>query len=360
MEKDHNVPGASRLLVYLTEWEGNGGHLPVLRDIPGLVHHERIPDTRLVSYFFHPYPHAHANLKKALEGANVNSFYVSLPLAPSNHAALISIEGMTCNSCVKLIESTVSQMEGVEGINVSLRHKQGFLQFNPQLQTAVQIATAIYDMGFDANVTATYTHSSGRAASPAILETTPVTATGSVPDSGHCVVIDVDGMVCHSCVQNIETNIGKMKGVHEVKVSLSDKNARVQYNPSLTSPSKLCDAIEEMGFDAKVPGTTDTARTKGTFVAGMKPELGKLKTCCVGIDGMTCHSCVSLIESTVGEVRGVVGVSVSLPNKEAMIEYNDALVTLMDIRTSITSVGFTVTHTTGTYPCVIYIYVYVS
>ena len=347
MEKDHNVPGASRLLVYLTDGGGNGGSVPVLRNIPGLVRHEQIPDTRLVSYFFQPYPHAHANLKKALEGADVKSFYVSLPLGPSNHVALISVEGMTCNSCVKLIESTVSQIEGVEGIDVSLRNKQGFLQFNPQLQTAAQIATAIYDMGFDAHVTATFTHCSGRATSPAVLETTPVTAAGSVPERDHLVVIDVDGMVCHSCVQNIETNIRKMEGVHTIEVSLSDKNARIQYNPSLTSPSQLCDAIEEIGFDAKVQSATGSSNTGGTSVAGRKPEQGKLKTCCVGIEGMTCHSCVSLIESTVGEVRGVVGVSVSLPNKEAVVDYNDALVTLVDIQDSITSVGFTVTRTTG-------------
>ena len=178
-----------------------------------------------------------------------------------------------------------------------------------------------------------------------------MTAAGSVLVGSHFVVIDVGGMVCNSCVQNIEANIGEMTGVHEVKVSLGDKNARIQYNPALTTPSQLCVAIEGIGFSAKVQGAADNAETGGTFVAGRKPEQGILKTCCVGIEGMTCHSCVSLIESTVGEVKGVVGVSVSLPNKEATVEYNDALVTLEDIQDSITSMGFIVTRTTGTLAC---------
>ena len=70
--------------------------------------------------------------------------------------------------------------------------------------------------------------------------------------------MEVDGMVCHSCVQNIEMNIGKMTGVHEIKVSLSDKNARIQDDPSLISPSKLCNAILDIGLNAEVQGAVET------------------------------------------------------------------------------------------------------
>ena len=343
MEEELGAEGTTKLLVFFTEES-----VPLLRDVPGLVHQEEILNSRLSLYSFHPLPHVHANLKRALEDVNVRGVHVSLPLGPTNHAALLSVEGMTCNSCVKLIESTVSAMEGVGGIRVSLQHKQGFLQFDPQLQTAGQIATAIYDMGFDAQVTATYTHSSGRVASPAVLETTSLTVDtdAGLLESECVVVVEVDGMVCHSCVQNIEMNIGKMTGVHEIKVSLSDKNARIKYDPSLITPGKLCDAIEEIGFDAKVQGAAKTGTA--TFCkTGSQQEQGKLRMCTLGIEGMTCHSCVSLIESTVGDMKGVVGVTVSLANKKGTVEYNDALVTPEDITNTVNEMGFTVTHTTG-------------
>ena len=346
MEEELSAQGTTKLLVF-TDREGEECIVPVLRDVPGLVHQEKILNSRLTLYSFHPHPHVHTNLKKALEDVNVRGVHVSSPLGPTNHAALLSIEGMTCNSCVKLIESTVSAVEGVGGISVSLKHKQGFLQFDPQLQTAGQIATAIYDMGFDAQVTATYTHSSGRVASPAVLETTSLTVDtdAGLLESG-CVVVEVDGMVCHSCVQNIEMNIGKMTGVLEINVSLSEKNARIKYDPSLITPSKLCDAIEEIGFDAKVQGAVKTG-TATSCKTGSQQEQGKLRMCTLGIEGMTCHSCVSLIESTVGDMRGVVGVTVSLANKKGTVEYNDALVTPEDIRNTVNEMGFTVTHTTG-------------
>ena len=343
MEEELGAQDTTKLLVFVTE-----ENVPLLRDVPGLVHQEKILNSPLGLYSFHPHPHVHANLKKALDDVNVKGVHVSLPLGPTNHAALLSVEGMTCHSCVKLIESTVSAMEGVGGIRVSLKHKQGFLQFDPQLQTAGQIATAIYDMGFDAQVTATYTHSSGRVASPAVLETTSLTVDtdAGLLESGCVVEVEVDGMVCHSCVQNIEMNIGKMTGVHEINVSLSDKNARIKYDPSLITPSKLCDAVEEIGFGAKVQGAVKTG-TATSCKTGSQQEQGKLRMCTVGIEGMTCHSCVSLIESTVGEMRGVVGVTVSLANKKGTVEYNDALVTPEDISNTVNEMGFTVTHTTG-------------
>ena len=204
--------------------------------------------------------------------------HVSSPLGPTNYDALLSIQGMTCNSCVQMIESTISAMEGVKGIRVSLERKEGYLQFDPQLQTAGQIATAIYDMGFDAQVTATYTHSSGVVDSAVVLETTslPVEQEVVLPEGGHVVLVNVDGMVCHSCVQNIEMNIGKMTGVHEIKVSLSDKNARIQDDPSLISPSKLCNAILDIGLNAEVQGAVETG-TATSCKTGSQQEQGKLR-----------------------------------------------------------------------------------
>lgn len=33
------------------------------------------------------------------------------------------------------------------------------------------------------------------------------------------IVIGVEGMTCNSCVQTIEQHVGKMSGIHDVKVS---------------------------------------------------------------------------------------------------------------------------------------------
>ncbi len=268
---------------------------------------------------------------------------VTAALSPTSHTALVAVEGMTCNSCVKMIESTLSQREGVAGVRVSLKHKEAFVQFDPRLQSAQDLVTAIFDMGFDAEM-------------KIVLSPEAAESKGE-----EVVVIGVEGMVCHSCVQNIEANVGKIKGVKEVKVSLEGKNARVTYVPSLVGPKELSDAIEDLGFEAKLPGLQDLSQVPLGSNSGAlySPSSalsqddsllsGTKRVCSVGIEGMTCHSCVSLVESAVGEVSGVMGVSVSLPNKEGTVEYNNALVASGEIKKAVEGTGFVVTYIIGMY-----------
>ncbi|NXR52439.1 ATP7A ATPase, partial [Hippolais icterina] len=64
------------------------------------------------------------------------------------------------------------------------------------------------------------------------------------------VAIGVEGMTCNSCVQSIEQHLGKMDGIHNIKVSLEDKNAVIIYDSKLQTPVTLQEAICDMGFDA--------------------------------------------------------------------------------------------------------------
>ena len=67
----------------------------------------------------------------------------------------------------------------------------------------------------------------------------------------------------------------------------------------------------------------------------------------MGIEGMTCHSCVSLIESALRETQGVASASVSLQKKEGVIEYDPAVLAEADIKNVIDDVGFIVTQIKG-------------
>ncbi|XP_062440626.1 copper-transporting ATPase 1 [Rhea pennata] len=64
------------------------------------------------------------------------------------------------------------------------------------------------------------------------------------------IVIVVEGMTCNSCVQTIEQHVGKINGVHNIKVSLEKKNAVIIYDSKLQTPGTLQEAIHDMGFDA--------------------------------------------------------------------------------------------------------------
>ena len=311
------------------------------------------PNNRVISWLFDSKvmseDHFSNTLKSQLDSNGVSC--VLAPLSAENHVALISVEGMTCNSCVKLIESTVPSSDGVRGVKVSLEAKEAFVQFNPTMTTAEKVSTAIYDMGFDTEVKKIYkppasetSASGGRGwRDVVVVDVEPMVTSSGEEISYTCIA--VEGMVCHSCVSNIESNISKLDGVREVKVSLEDKNTRISYNPRLVNPDKLVSEIDSLGFEAKVSSGLVPQR-KGS----KSPEMGVLKVCCVGIDGMTCKSCVNLIESMLGDVEGVVSVQVSLALKEGTVEYNDALVSVDGITKAIDDMGFIVSYVTGELP----------
>lgn len=188
-------------------------------------------------------------LKAAVSSLHIKG-YVTSPLSQSNSAVIIAVEGMTCNSCVKLIESTLSsQSAGVKGVCVSLKRKEAFVEYDSSCTTSEEISTAIYDMGFDTIIKKNFSSSS-----PAVLnvESDPVST----------VVLCVTGMHCKSCVCNIETNVGKVNGVETVAVSLDEATATIRFKPSSVTISDLVSSIEDLGFEASLPTSDEEKKSK--------------------------------------------------------------------------------------------------
>uniref|UniRef100_A0A8C2K9H8 Copper-transporting ATPase 2 n=1 Tax=Cyprinus carpio TaxID=7962 RepID=A0A8C2K9H8_CYPCA len=78
---------------------------------------------------------------------------------------------------------------------------------------------------------------------------------------------------------------------------------------------------------------------------GLKHNLGhklvvKESEVKIRVQGMTCQSCVRSIEERIGSLEGVVGVQVSLSDKEASLRFNPATVTPEVLRKHIEDMGF--------------------
>ena len=237
---------------------------------------------------------------------------------------VLNVKGMVCTSCVNNIEANIGELNGVGEIRVSLYEKVARVSYHPNVLKPAQLCKAIKELGFDASVAESECDKTKFAES----------STCAVPIAAH-VDIEVEGMVCKSCVQNIEESLSKKKGVKEIKVSLKEKLASVTYDPKIINPRQVADAIDDLGFEA-TPLISEAA------VSSLSPSPKSLVSV-VGIDGMTCHSCVSLIESVIGEISGVTSVRVSLGNKEATIVYDSSEASSEGFKTSIEDMGFIVT-----------------
>ncbi|XP_069747857.1 copper-transporting ATPase 2-like isoform X2 [Narcine bancroftii] len=147
--------------------------------------------------------------------------------------------------------------------------------------------------------------------------------------------INIVGMTCQSCVQSIESQISKQNGIVSIKVSLKHNNAMVQYVATIITIQQVCEAINDMGFEAFLSDQNPLIENRVRFPDEM---MVKMK-----VEGMTCHSCVSSIESKIKKLQGVLQVIVSLNNQEAVIIYQPHAIQPEELQNQINEVGFQAT-----------------
>ena len=64
------------------------------------------------------------------------------------------------------------------------------------------------------------------------------------------VEVSIEGMSCMACVAKVKKTLSDLSGINEVKVSLENKSATIQYNPQNISLDKITQSIDEIGYKA--------------------------------------------------------------------------------------------------------------
>ncbi len=73
------------------------------------------------------------------------------------------------------------------------------------------------------------------------------------------VTIPVGGMTCAACQAGVQKALQRQPGVVDASVNLMTGSAAVTYDPALTRPEALVEAIRETGYEAEVPAAGRTA-----------------------------------------------------------------------------------------------------
>ncbi|XP_064339086.1 copper-transporting ATPase 1 isoform X2 [Camelus dromedarius] len=291
---------------------------------------------------------------KSSEGSQQRS-----PSHTNNSTVIFIIEGMHCKSCVSNIESALSTLQYVNSIVVSLENRSAVVKYNASLVTPETLRKAI------------------EAISPGQYRVSSISEIESIPNSPSSsslqksplnvvsqpltqeTVINIDGMTCNSCVQSIEGVISKKPGVKSIRVSLANGNGTIEYDPLLTSPETLRQAIEDMGFDASFSDTneplvviaqsssemplltaTNEFHTKMMTPVHDKEEAKTSSKCYIQVTGMTCASCVANIERNLRREEGIHSVLVALMAGKAEVRYNPAVIEPPMIAEFIRELGF--------------------
>ncbi|GAB1602862.1 copper-transporting ATPase 1-like isoform X1 [Argonauta hians] len=252
------------------------------------------------------------------------------------HQCIINIKGMTCNSCVTIIQNTISEKIGINQIVVSLENNNAVVKYDPEKFSPESIAEAIDDMGFEAEVS-----KGDNPVASNLIET---------------VVINIMGMTCKSCQSTIQMKISEHSSVKNIIVSLKDNNAVIEYYPDTTSPTDLVNAINDMGFIASVAdqqnknnlalnNETNVAIDVGSSIVHFSSnddavENIEYEKCFFVVTGMTCASCVALIENNVSKIEGIKNVLVALMSQKAEVKYDPAYILPSQIANKISALGF--------------------
>ncbi|XP_014651986.1 PREDICTED: copper-transporting ATPase 1 isoform X2 [Ceratotherium simum simum] len=281
------------------------------------------------------------------------------PSYTSDSTVTFIVDGMHCKSCVSNIESALSTLQYISSIVVSLENRSAIVKYNASLVTPETLRKAIEAVSpgqYRVNITSEV-ESTSNSPSSSSLQKIPLNIV-SQPLTQE-TVINIDGMTCNSCVQSIEGVISKKAGVKSIRVSLSNGNGTVEYDPLLTSPETLRKAIEDMGFDATLSDTNEPlvviaqpssempllTSTNEFYPKMMTPvhdkeEAKTSSKCHIQVTGMTCASCVANIERNLRREEGIYSVLVALMAGKAEVRYNPAVIQPPMIAEFIRELGF--------------------
>lgn len=165
--------------------------------------------------------------------------------------ASFGVEGMHCGSCVKNITESLSGMLGVQGVLVSLESRSVALKYDPSLVTLVTIKAVIEELPFgNFRITPEFQEQISRTNG---FVHSQISGFHSMDGASLLkVMIIIKGMTCNSCVESIEEVISQKTGVHAITVYLKEQKGIITFDPRVTRPAELRDAIEDMGFEASV------------------------------------------------------------------------------------------------------------
>uniref|UniRef100_A0A4W4F2A3 Copper-transporting ATPase 2 n=1 Tax=Electrophorus electricus TaxID=8005 RepID=A0A4W4F2A3_ELEEL len=196
------------------------------------------------------------------------------------------------------LHSRLCALSGVVGVSVPPSDGRAWVDHRPSMVTAREILQEIQGMGY---------------------------RLGNVTKESW-VRFRVEGMTCHSCCHSIEGRLGALQGVVGIQVSLSKKEAVVQFNSSEVNHEQLRGHIEDMGYDAFPidPHSLESAHT------GVHPA--QIVQVRLGVEGMHCGSCVKNITESLSGMLGVWSVLVSLENKCVDLKYDISLITLDTVK----------------------------
>lgn len=133
--------------------------------------------------------------------------------------SILKISGMNCASCVHKLETGLQKTDGVQEASVNLSSEKATVYYDDSFITYQELMKIIENLGYTAY--------------PLHIEK---------------IILPVSGMSCASCVNKIETELKKQKGIISVTANLAGEKVVVEYDSSEISLGELKNKIVGLGY----------------------------------------------------------------------------------------------------------------
>jgi len=170
---------------------------------------------------------------------------VLLLAAPSLLSAkqkiVVRVNGISCAFCAYGLEKKLSELEGVEKVEINLKNGTAVLTVKEDKTiTDETIKKTVKDSGFTPK------------------EISREQSTQKEVPTMETITLSVTGMMCSGCVFNIKTALEKIPAVSDVEVDLKSGTAVVKVEKGKVTVSQLIDAVEKVGrFKASLKQSND-------------------------------------------------------------------------------------------------------
>ena len=169
-------------------------------------------------------------------------------------------------------------------------------------------------------------------------EYSPLAVVHKIADLG------LEGMTCSGCSSTIQTALQNLNGIREVRISLENRSAVVEWEEPPLNLSQIADTIESVGFHVKVVNErvqeeVPVVKEKPVQQAAREDSLQKAT---LAISGMTCSMCSQAISRAVDNLEGVDSVVVALSTDSAVVKFHSEQVTVNQIQEAIEDIGYDV------------------
>ncbi|HEU5366130.1 MAG TPA: heavy metal translocating P-type ATPase [Hanamia sp.] len=134
-----------------------------------------------------------------------------------NNIIDLPLSGVESEHCALIVDKGLAKVEGIKSHKVELNNKRAVINTNGDSEVLPKAVKAIRSLGYDVDT---------------IKKSFPVL-----------------NMSCASCAVSSQTTLENIPGVINVTVNYANATAHIEYIPTITSPEKFKNALQNVGYD---------------------------------------------------------------------------------------------------------------